>query len=72
MTLMRLKGWQIRAIKAPEISAPFAPKLLPIADVSQISWQGAVGAVDYIVERSDDQQSWYVVANSVSDADRPY
>jgi len=72
MTLMHRKGWQIRAIKSPEIPPPSAPILLPIADVSQISWQGAAGAVDYIVERSDDQRDWQVVANCVCDADRPY
>jgi len=72
LTLIRTTGWQIRAIKLPEIQPPSAPRLLPVTDVSQISWQGAAGAVDYSVERSDNQRNWQVVANSVGDADLPY
>lgn len=72
MRLMVKKGWEIRELKPPATSKPSAPRLLPISDVARISWQGSVGATDYLVERSEDQKKWRVVAKSICEADFPY
>ncbi len=68
MRLTRSKAFQIRGLDVPEISAPAAPTLLPIDDVSAISWQGSAGADRYNVERAEAQDGpWRVVAQGVDD-----
>jgi len=54
-------------IKAPVI--PDVPKLLPVSDISKISWQGSVGAEAYQVERAENKPGpWQIVGENVSDA----
>jgi hypothetical protein len=72
MNLLLKSGWKIREIPQPVVLKPAAPVLLPISEVSRISWQGSVGAVDYLVERSEDLKNWQIVAASVCDAAFPY
>ena len=52
MQLMRNQAFAIRGLTAPPLVVPAPPKLLPITDVSAISWQGSVGAQVYVVERA--------------------
>ncbi|QJC50841.1 hypothetical protein HGI30_04195 [Paenibacillus albicereus] len=55
----------------PPIPAPDgAPRLLPIASVADIRWQGSVGAAGYEVQRSEDGQDWVTVGDGVSDGGR--
>lgn len=73
MLLMRRKAFAIAGQEAPEISAPQAPRLLPIDDPAEISWQGTVGAAEYIVERAEAPQGpWKTLGRPVDDASTPY
>jgi hypothetical protein len=70
---MRDRAFAIQGLPVPPLEAPAPPRLLPIADVSRISWQGAVGASAYVVERSTGEDGpWEVLADDVSDASDPY
>ena len=73
LALMRARAFAIQDRVAPPLEAPEAPRLLPIEDVSRISWQGSAGASAYVVERSARERGpWTVVADDVSDASVPY
>ncbi len=52
MALLKQEAFAIRNVLPPPDAAPQPPHLLPIFDGAAISWQGSVGAVDYIVERA--------------------
>ena len=71
--VMRDRAFAIQGRTAPPLTAPAPPRLLPIDDVSRISWQGSVGASTYVVERATRAGGpWMVVADAVSDAAEPY
>jgi mannan endo-1,4-beta-mannosidase len=73
MALMRKQAFAIRGLSAPEIPASAPPKLLPIADVSAISWQGSVGAVSYVVERAAKPNgTWTVAGGNVDESFTQY
>lgn len=73
LAVMRDRAFAIQGRSAPPLQAPEAPRLLPIQDVSRVSWQGSVGASAYVVERSSKKDGpWTVVADDVSDAADPY
>lgn len=55
------------------IQRPEAPFLLPIKDIAHISWQGAVGADYYQVERAQSAKGpWKLIGNNISDAASVY
>lgn len=69
MTLMRQKAYEIQGTTAPGRDVPKPPRLLPIQEVSAISWQGSTGANGYDVERSENVAGpWQKVAFELSDA----
>jgi len=73
LNIMRKKAFCIRNIKQPDLKAPDAPHLLPIKDAAHISWQGAVGAASYSVERAENVAGpWNVVGKNISDAAAAY
>ncbi|UCG57404.1 MAG: AGE family epimerase/isomerase [Phycisphaerales bacterium] len=73
LKLVREKAFAIQRRRSPKPAAPNAPTLLPIADVSAISWQGSAGATSYTVERSKTPDGpWKVVGKDISDAELPY
>jgi hypothetical protein len=73
LAVMRDRAFAIQGLEAPPLEVPKPPHLLPIEDVSRISWQGSVGASAYVVERSEKEDGpWRVVADDVSDASVPY
>lgn len=73
MMTVRRKAFEIRRIVAPGISVPEAPYLLPIDSPTTISWQGAMGATSYIVERAPAASGpWECVGPNVGDDDVPY
>ena len=68
LKVMREKAFEIRGMKEPAMEVPAAPKLLPINSVAAISWQGSVGALSYVVERSTSAAGpWTVVGKDVDD-----
>lgn len=71
--LMRQKAFEIQGKEIPKIKAPDSPVLLPFNDVSQISWQGSVGASFYDVERATSKGGpWKIVGYNVTDAEIQY
>jgi hypothetical protein len=73
LSVMRDRAFAIQGLEAPPLETPAPPLLLPIDDVSRISWQGSVGASAYVVERSPGAGGpWEVLADDVSDAADPY
>ncbi len=69
MALMRRKALEISGLPAASLAAPKPPRLLPIDDVSKISWQGSPGASGYDVERSEQAHGpWDQIAFNLSDA----
>src|SRR5450432_937611 len=68
MQLLRAKASEISGWPLPALAAPAPPTLLPITSVAAISWQGAVGAASYDVERATTPGGpWTVVGMSVDD-----
>ncbi len=73
LALVRNKAYEIRGMKPPAIERPAPPRLLPIAKVSAISWQGAAGASGYDIWRASAADGpWQKIAADVSDADVQY
>ncbi len=73
LALMRNKAFKIQGKDTPKLDTPAPPKLLPIVDVSAISWQGSAGADSYIVERSQKAKGpWRLAGSDISDAATPY
>jgi hypothetical protein len=68
MRLTQVKAFQIRDLAVPTAQPPAAPRLLDIADVAEISWQGSAGARDYFVERAPSADGpWRTVGDNVDD-----
>jgi hypothetical protein len=73
LNLMREKAFQIRGLPVPPIEVPEPPVLLPVKEVSAISWQGSAGAKSYDVERAhSDNGPWTTVGKNISDAVSQY
>ncbi|MGD9632623.1 MAG: cellulase family glycosylhydrolase [Pirellulales bacterium] len=73
LELARDKAFEIRSQRPPALEPPAPPKLLPIADVAAISWQGSTGASSYDVERAESADGpWTQVGRDVTDADVQY
>ncbi len=71
--LMRKKASEISGNELPMLVAPAIPELLPIKHVSAISWKGSIGATDYDVYRSGNEEGPFeLVGYNVSDAKNQY
>ncbi len=69
LDMMRRKAYEIQGLTARPIQPPKPPRLLPIADVAAVSWQGSAGAAAYDVERAETKDGpWTVVGRDISDA----
>ncbi len=69
LKLMRAKAFEIRGLAAPPVEAPAPPVLLPIKSAAEISWQGAVGACLYDVERATAATGpWTLVGFDIDDS----
>ena len=68
LKLMRAKAYEIQGLSGPQDQTPRAPVLLPTKSASEISWQGAVGASSYDVERASSPNGpWTVVGRDIDD-----
>ncbi len=73
LTILREKAHQIEGTTVERLPIPAPPFLLPIADVSAISFQGSAGAETYVVERnSDDDPAWKVLDAALDDSRYQY
>ena len=73
MNLVRSNAFAIRGLPVPPVPIPAPPKLLPIADAGAISWQGAVGASRYQVERAAKRDGdWQIISSNVDEAFTQY
>ena len=73
LQLLREKAHEIDGTPVDRLPTPAAPSLLPINDVSAISWQGSTGAESYVVERlRAGDTAWTVVGNAVDDSRYQY
>jgi hypothetical protein len=53
----------------PPIPVPAPPNLLPITDAAAISWQGSVGAQNYVVERAPKASGpWTIVGKGIDES----
>ena len=69
MAMVRDNAFAIRGLAPPPIPVPAPPKLLPIATVAGISWQGSVGAAGYTVERAPKADGpWTVAGEGIDEA----
>lgn len=69
LELMREKAFEVQKKEVPEIEVPEPPLLLPFDDVSEISWQGSMGASYYNVERATSKSGpWKIIGFNISDA----
>jgi hypothetical protein len=73
MAVVRSNAFAIRGLTPPPVPVPAPPQLLPITDVAAISWQGSVGAQNYIVERAAKRNGdWQAIATNVDEAFTQY
>ena len=69
MKMMQEKAFLIRKQNMPKTFLPESPVLLPIINVGCISWQGSVGAEEYVVERAKSKDGlWEIAGRRISDA----
>jgi len=70
MQLLHERAFAIRGKTPPLLSVPKAPRLLPCDDPARLTWQGAVGASGYDVERAAGPKGpWERIAYNLSDAE---
>ena len=73
LNLMREKAFQIRNLPLPPVSVPESPVLLPINEVSAISWKGSAGARSYDIERAESIDGpWITVGQDITDDTSQY
>jgi mannan endo-1,4-beta-mannosidase len=87
MAIVRTNAFAIRGMAVPPVPVPAPPQLLPITDAAAISWQGSVGAKNYQVERSAEENlnlnlpfgggrpiggNWQIVSSNVDEAFTQY
>jgi len=73
LELTRRKALEIRGADRLAVDRLASPRMLPIDDVSAISWQGSAGAESYAVERATAADGpWELVARAVDDAPVQY
>jgi len=73
MHLVRERAFAIQGVPVPPLPKPQAPRLLSVSAGGQMTWQGAVGAGSYDVERTEAAGGpWTVVGTGVCDAQVQY
>jgi len=73
MRLVRERAFAIQGLTVPPLPRPAAPRLLPVSEGAQMSWQGSVGAECYDVQRAEASQGpWTTVTTGVCEAQVQY
>ncbi len=73
LTILREKACQIDGTTVERLPIPVPPLLLPVSDVSAISFQGSAGAESYVVERkSEDDPTWKILDAALDDSRYQY
>ncbi len=73
MRLVRERAFAIQGVMAPPLPKPAAPRLLSVTEGGLMSWQGAVGAECYDVQRAEASQGpWTPVGTGVGEAQVQY
>jgi mannan endo-1,4-beta-mannosidase len=73
MQFVRERAFAIRGLTLPPLPKPKAPRLLSVTEGGQMTWQGAVGAGSYDVQRAEAANGpWATVGAGVSDAQVQY
>jgi mannan endo-1,4-beta-mannosidase len=73
MRLVRERAFALRGETAPPLPQPQPCRLLSVTEGGQMTWQGAVGASSYDVERAEKADGpWTTVGADVSDAQVQY
>jgi mannan endo-1,4-beta-mannosidase len=73
MHFVRERAFAIRGLTPPPLPKPQPPRLLSVTGGGLMTWQGAVGASCYDVERADQANGpWAAVGTGVSDAQVQY
>jgi hypothetical protein len=73
LAITRTNAFAIRGLSVPPIPVPAPPKLLPITDAGAISWQGAVGASSYTVERAPAAGGpWAIAGKNIDESAAQY
>jgi mannan endo-1,4-beta-mannosidase len=73
MAMVYSNAFVIRGLTPPSIPAPASPTLLPITDAAAISWQGSVGAANYMVERAPAADGpWRSVGEGIDESSVQY
>lgn len=72
LRLIRDKAFEIRGLKAPPVSVPGPPEIVPFDTAPLFSWRGSMGASGYDVERGDSADGpWTRLAWNVDDVETP-
>ncbi len=73
MRLVRQRAFAIQGVMAPPLPKPAAPRLLSVTAGGLMSWQGAVGAEYYDIQRAEASQGpWITVGTGVCEAQVQY
>jgi hypothetical protein len=73
MGLVRENSYAVQGLVPPPIFPPASPRLLNVTPGAQMSWQGAIGALEYDVQRAENATGpWMTVGASVSEAQVQY
>lgn len=72
MAMFRRKAFEIQNKPVPPISLPEPPTILPFSDSPVFSWQGAMGASGYNIERAENESGpWTLIQYNIDDLDTP-
>jgi hypothetical protein len=73
MRFVRERAFAIRGLTPPPLAEPKPPRLLSVSSGGQMTWQGAVGAACYDVQRASGTRGpWTTVGTGVSEAQVQY
>lgn len=65
---VRNLAYSLKCEEPPALTAPKAPKMLPVTDVKDLRWRGSVGASGYDIERAESENGpWTLIGENIED-----